>query len=150
MNRATAEIRNLAKELIGYEASRHKFSKAGALDAFHVTDKLRPHLANLMGIGGFRALLSRALVLAKAEVSWLGAVRVKADGTLDGVDQLHSQIDPAEFLEGKVVLLAQLFGLLVAFIGLNLASHIVSEIWPGISFKDGKFGGSGDKSEKAK
>ena len=35
-------------------------------------------------------------------VSWLGAVRVKADGTLDGVDQLHSQIDPAEFLEGKV------------------------------------------------
>ena len=143
-------MRNLAKELIGYEASRHNFSEAVASDDFHVTDKLRPHLANLMGKGGFRALLSRALVLAKAEVSWLGAVRVKADGTLDGVDQLHSQIDPAEFLEGKVVLLAQLFGLLVAFIGLNLASHIVSEIWPGISFKDGKFGGSGGEGEKAK
>ena len=35
---------------------------------FLVCEKLRPHLAMLMGNAGFRALLSRALALAKAEV----------------------------------------------------------------------------------
>jgi hypothetical protein len=130
MNRATPEMRSLAKDLIAHETSRNKNSKAKAPTAFHVAEKLRPQLANLMGDGGFQALLSRALVLAAAEVSWLAAVHVKADGTLDGLRGPSSTLDPSDFLEGKVVLLAQLLGLLVAFIGSTLTSHLVGEIWP--------------------
>src|SRR6266852_5197131 len=70
-NRATPKLRSLAKSLVVYETSRKKSSAAKSPPVLHVTEKLRPQLANLMGDGGFRALLARALVLASAEVSWL-------------------------------------------------------------------------------
>jgi hypothetical protein len=113
-----------------HESSRNRSAQAKTRAAFSVVEKLRPHLANLMGIGGFRALLARALVLGSAEASWLGAVRVNETGSLEGSDASYSQLDPAECLEGSVVLLAQLLGLLVALIGPNLTSRVVGEVWP--------------------
>jgi hypothetical protein len=94
-----------------------------------VTERLRPHLANLMANGGFRALLSRALALAGGEVSWLRAVHVNARGTLEGLEALHAQIASAEFIEGEIVLLIELLALLEAFIGPALTSRLVGEIW---------------------
>jgi hypothetical protein len=93
-----------------------------------------------MGNGGFRALLARALALAGAEVAWLRAVHVKADGTLEGLEALHAQLKPADFLEGRVVLLAQLLGLLVAFIGPSLTSRLMGEVWPQLSAENVDFG----------
>ena len=93
-----------------------------------------------MGNTGFRALLSRALALANAEVPWLRAVHVNADGDLEGLAEIGSLIDPTEFLEGRGVLLAQLLGLLVAFIGPSLTSRLVGEFWPQIPFQDRDFG----------
>jgi hypothetical protein len=110
-----------------------------------VTDRLRPHLATLMGIGGFRALLARALVLASAEVSWLRAVQVNADGTLEGLAAPHARLEPAQFREGRVVLLAQLLGLLVAFIGPSLTSRLVGEIWPQLAADNVDFGNGDGK-----
>jgi hypothetical protein len=139
-------IRNLK----AYEMSEKGSVQAKSPAVFPVTEKLRPHLANLMGIGGFRALLSRALVLAAAEVSWLSTLHVKADGTLEGLEEAHLRLNPTECLEGRVVLLAQLLGLLEAFIGPNLTSRLVGEIWP--EFHSTTWG-SADKevpSEKAK
>jgi len=134
-------LRSLAKHLIVSETLRNKSSEAKNPAAFHhVAEKLRPHLATLIGHGGFRALLSRALALANAEVPWLRAVHVQGDGGLEGLEELHTQLGPAEFLEGKVVLLAQLLGLLVAFIGPSLTSHLMAEIWPQISLKTIDFG----------
>jgi hypothetical protein len=130
MNRATPRMLGLARDLLAFEMSRNKSVGTKAPATFHVVEKLRPHLANLMGIGGFHALLSRALVLASVEIPWLGAVRVKADGTLEGFDRVYAQLDPAEFLEGRVVTLAQLLELMVALIGPNLTSRLVGEIWP--------------------
>jgi hypothetical protein len=95
-----------------------------------VTEKLRPHLANLMGNGGFRALPSRALVLASGEVPWLRAVQVNARGTLEGLEALHAQIASAEFIDGEIVLLIELLALLEAFIGPALTSRLVGEIRP--------------------
>ena len=102
-----------------------------------------------MGNAGFRALLSRALALANAEVPWLRAVQVKADGSLEGLEELHAQLDPDEIFEGRVVLLAQLLGLLVAFIGENLTLRLVREVWPKLSLNDLDFG-KGGKNEKTK
>ena len=141
-------MRSLAKRLIDFEALSNTSSATQAAAVFPVTDKLRPHLATLMGDGGVRALLSRALVLATKEVSWLDAIQVNADGGLEGFDALGSQLDPSEVVEGKVVLLAQLFGLLVAFIGPSLTSRLTGELWPQIPHIEQDFGRK-VKSEKA-
>ena len=142
-------MRDFAERLIAYETHRDKSSEAKTPAAFHVADKLRPHLATLMGNDGFRALLSRALALASEDVPWLRAVHVKADGTLEGLEELHAQLDPADFLEGRVILLTQLLGLLASFIGPGLTSRLVGEIWPQISLKD-LDSGNGDRNEKSK
>jgi hypothetical protein len=102
-----------------------------------------------MGNVGFRALLSRALALANAEVPWLVAVHVNADGSFEGLDKLGAQVDPDEIFEGCVVLLAQLLGLLVAFIGEELTLRLVLEVWPKLPLKQLDFG-RGSKNEKAK
>src|ERR1051325_11602175 len=84
MSRATRRIRDLAAQLIAYESESGagEFSEVGTPAAFHVSEKLRPHLAMLMGSAGFRALISRGLALASADVPWLRAVHVKTDGSL--------------------------------------------------------------------
>jgi len=130
VNGASPQIRNIAQRLIEYEAQGKAVSETTGSATFEVTDRLRPLLATLMGRGGFRALLARALAMASAEVSWLREVRVGADGTLEGLATLHASLKPAEFREGRVVLLAHLLGLLVAFIGPALTMRLMSEIWP--------------------
>jgi hypothetical protein len=74
-----------AQRLIDYETPRNDSSQTTNTATFQVTDRLRRHLATLIGNGGFRALLACALALASAEVSWLRAVQVNADGTLEGL-----------------------------------------------------------------
>lgn len=147
MNRASHQMRSVAKRLMAHEAPARGHSETKIPAAFPVTDRLRSHLSALMGLGGFRALLSRAIVLTIAEVPWLRTVEVKADGTLEGMEALHAQLGPAEFLEGSVILLAQLLGLLVAFIGPNLTSRLIGEIWPQIPPDNLDFG-NGDQNEE--
>ena len=149
MSRATPQMRDFAERLIAYETRGNKSSDPKTPAAFHVCEKLRPHLALLMGNAGFRALLSRALALANAEVPWLRAVHVKADGSLEGLGELEAQLEPEEIAEGKVVLVAQLIGLLVAFIGESLTLGLVREVWPKVRLNDLDFG-KGDENEKTK
>ena len=135
-------MRDFAERLIDCEGRLNKSSETTTPVAFHVGEKLRPHLASLMGSVGFRALLSRALVLANTEIIWLRAVQVKADGSLEGLEELHANLDPQEFFEGTVVLVAQLLGLLVAFIGENLTLRMVREVWPKLALNDLNFEGA--------
>jgi hypothetical protein len=139
-------MRDFAERLIAYETKGNKSSTTKAAAFFLVGEKLRLHLTALMGNVGFRALLSRALALANAEVPWLHAAHVNAEGFFGGLDELGTQVDPETIAEGGVVLLAQLFGLLVAFIGGSLTLRLVREIWPKIPLNDLNFG-NGDKNE---
>jgi len=140
MRQATPKMRDVAGRLIAYEARRGKSSGKKTPADFCVFEKLRPHLANLMGSTGFHALLSRALALANAEVPWLPAVRVTEDGSLEGLNDREAQVDPEKIAEGRVILLAQLLGLLVAFIGENLTLRLVRDVWPKLSLNDADFG----------
>ena len=137
-------MREIAQRLIEYETPRADSSKTKSIAPFRATERLRPHLATLMGNGGFRALLARALALASAKVTWLRAVQVNPDGSLEGLEELQVQLKPADFLEGRVVLLAQLLGLLVAMIGPGLTLRLVGEVWPQLSVDNVDFG-DGDK-----
>lgn len=147
MNRATPQMRTIARRLLAVEIENA--GKTGSAAALPVTDKLRPHLAALMGSGGVRALFGRSLALACAEVPWLQSARVNQAGAFEGLDALAAGRPPAEYLEGSVILLAQLLGLLVAFIGPSLTSRLIGEVWPQIPLPERDFGKENDR-EKAR
>jgi hypothetical protein len=142
-------MRNFARRLITYETLEVKSFKTEAPAGFPVCEKLRLHLATFMGKTGFHTLLARSLALSTAEVPWLCAVRARADDSLEGLEELHAQLDPEEFSEGELVLLAQLLGLLVAFTGEKLTLRLVREVWPEILLDDWDFE-EGNKNEKTK
>src|SRR5450432_3423592 len=81
-NRRIPQMRDFAERLIAYETLNNKSSRTMTQAAFPVCEKLRPRLASLMGNTGFRALLSRALARAEAEVPSLRSIQVTADGSL--------------------------------------------------------------------
>jgi len=143
-------MRSIAEGLIALDTPSRKSSIAKTSTGFRAVEELRPHLANLMGAGGFQALLARALVLASVEVSWLSAVRAKTEGTFEGLEEARAQLDPAEFLEGGIVLMAQLLGLLTAFIGPSLTSRLVGEVWPKFQSTTWNSAGGEVQNEKAK
>jgi hypothetical protein len=107
-----------------------------------VCEKLRLPLSKLVGVAGFRSLLSRALAIAKAEVPLLIAVQVRADGSLEGLDGPGHDQDAGAGGQAGVVIVAQLLGLLVTFIGEPLTLRLVRDAWPNASMA-GMGAGSG-------
>ena len=149
MGKASPQLRRFAQRLLAHETFlRSKSSDAPGQATLQVIDELRSPLVNLMGMGGFRGLLSRAIALSGGEVRWLRAVHVKSDGTLTGFEE-HASLGAGEFAEGKVVLLAHLLGTLVALIGVGLTLRLVLETWPKLSLGDLK-PGNGEAHEEEK
>jgi hypothetical protein len=136
MSQASPQMRDLAARLIAFETKGNKSPMSDLPAAVQVCEKLRPHLAMLMGKGGFHAVLSRALAVASAEVEWLVALRVHVDGPLEGWDKAGAQVDAKERMEAGVILVAQLLALLVAFIGDDLTLRFVRDVWPKASLDD--------------
>jgi hypothetical protein len=147
MSRASPKMRHFAKRLTAYERRQKTPSETTTPPAFQVCEKLRAHLGTFMGSTGYRELLSCALPRASAELPWLGAVQVKTDGALGGLENLKAQRNPDELFEGGVVLVAQLLGLLTALIGQTLTLRFVREVWPTVPLDDLDLG-KGGKDEK--
>lgn len=129
---ASPKLKQLARRLLEHEASSSKPADAQNSTAFHVCEKLRTPLSKFLGGAGFRALLSRAQALAGKEVPWLLALTLKADGSIDGLDELEGTFKSRVVAEGEIVLVAQLLGLLATFIGAELTQRFLNEIWPDI------------------
>src|ERR1039457_2434917 len=123
---------HLAPRLLTYEAVAGKNSEPAESAAFRVCERLRRPLITLAGVAGFRSLLSRALTLARAEAPSLSAVQVAADGSLKGLDELEPQIDidKEQARDRGTILIAQLIGLLLTFIGEGLTLRLVQDVWP--------------------
>ena len=77
--------------------------------------------------------------MASAEAPWLAAVRVTAEGSLEGWDKPEAPANSRELKESAVLLVAHLLGLLVAFIGDNLTLRLVHDVWPQVSLEDSNF-----------
>ncbi len=129
-NSANLHPKEFARRILTYETASGKHADANNSEGFRVCEKLRGPLGKLTGIGGFRALLSRALAQAGTEVPWLRALHIKADGSLEGLDQLKAKLDSSAIVEGELVLVVQLLGLLVTFIGPALTLRLLQDIWP--------------------
>jgi hypothetical protein len=147
MKKASPLMRKIAERLLEIEGA----SGAADEDAFlfPAGERLRPHLANLMGQGGVRALFARSFVLASTEVPWLRAAYINGQGHLDGLEAAAIGLEPARLLEGRVAILAHVIGLLVAFIGPSLTTSLIGEIWPQIPLGERSFGNE-DYHEKAR
>src|SRR5450432_2957923 len=131
------QTRDLAQRLLAYENAARKTSEPTQFAAFGVCERLRQPLISLTGVAGFRSLLSRALTLARAEAPSLSAVEVAADGSLKGQDELASQTDKEQARDGGAILIAQLIGLLLTFLGEGLTLRLVQDVWPEAAF-DGR------------
>lgn len=129
MNRTTSQLKQFAELLLSFEATLEPHADTYATPAFRVCEKLRRSLSILAGKEGYRALLARALTLAKAEVPALSAVQVNADGTLGGLNEQKSTQKVGRFTTGEVILVAQLIGLLITFIGEVLTLRMLKDIW---------------------
>jgi hypothetical protein len=81
-----------------------------------------------VGVDGFHALASRALALAKSESPRLGAVQVTANGSLRGLGEVESQTDADEDGEAGVLLIAQLLGLFLTFLGEATTLRLIEDL----------------------
>ena len=142
MNTATPAIQNLARRLIALEAARDPSDEL-VDEAGRACEKLRVALAKLVGVAGFRSLMSRAKALATAEVPWLDSVQVRADGSLEGFGTAECPQGAVPGGEAGAMVVAQLLGLLVTFIGEPLTLRFVLDAWPNASVA-GMDAGSGE------
>ena len=136
---ATPTLKQFATRLLDCEAARGRPANGDPSNAFRVCERLRRRLAELIGVAGVRALFSRAVVLGSEDVRWLSALHVKADGSLEGLDEVEADLPQDEIASGEVVLVAELLGLLVALIGATLTVRFIQDSWPNEAFDDLSF-----------
>ena len=131
-------MRDLARCLLTYEANVGKTSEPVESATLRVYEKLRQSLGEFVGVAGFQSLASRALTLARPEAPSLSAARVAADGSLQGLGEIETQVDMDKDRDGErgIILIARLLGLLRIFLGEALTLSLLRNSWPGEAFDD--------------
>jgi hypothetical protein len=127
-------IRELVQRLLVYEGAETHSSSENIHAVSRVCDKVRRPFATLAGIAGFRSLLARALTLAKQESQDLDGWEVKSDGSLEGLN--------GEAAQSGAVLIANLIGLMITFIGESLTLRLLHDVWPDLLDSEIKFEGN--------
>jgi hypothetical protein len=122
------KTRDLARSLVACEADRSTTSLHPEAATVRVYERLRRQLGASVGVGGFQMLASRALSLAKSESPRLSAVRVTANGGLRGLGEVESQTVTDEDGEGGVILIAQLLGLFLTFLGEATTLRLIEDL----------------------
>src|ERR671931_322954 len=126
----------LARRVLRYEAGGGAEPAALAEAAERADARLRGRLASLIGQTGYTTLVTRAVRLAQAEFPALERVTVNAlatgaEGGLHGVREFARASGNAGAAEaGLSAILAHVIGLLVTFIGEDLALRLVRDAWP--------------------
>ena len=122
------KTRDLARSLIANEADASETSLQTEPATVRVYEKLRRQLGAPVGIDGFRALASRALALAKSQSPRLSTVQVTANGGLRGLGEVESQTDAEEGGEAGIILIAQLLGLFLTFLGEATTLRLIEDL----------------------
>jgi len=122
------KTRDLARSLVASEADASATSLHTEPATVRVYERLRRHLGSAVGVDGFRALASRALALAKSESPQLSAVQITASGALRGLGEVESQTDADEDGEAGIILIAQLLGLFLAFLGEATTLRLIEDL----------------------
>ena len=122
------KARNLARSLVARELDAGTTPLRTEPATVRVYEKLRSQLAAPMGADGFQALASRALALAKSESPRLRAVEITANGDLRGLGEVESRTEADEDGEAGVLVIAQLLGLFLAFLGEATTLRLIEDL----------------------
>jgi hypothetical protein len=130
MNEVTTAVQDLARRLVVQETSQQKDHEAGSLPALCAVEKLRGPLSRLVGTAAFQSLLTRALSLASAYTPWLVPLRIEPDSSVVWSGSVPSGETSEKSSEGGAALLAELIGLLIAFVGQGFTLLVLRNVWP--------------------
>jgi len=122
------KTRDLARSLVACEAEASTTSQQTEPATVRVYERLRRQLGAPMGLDGFQALASRALALAKSQSPRLSAVQVTANGGLRGLGEVESQPGTDEDGEAGIILIAQLLGLFLTFLGEATTLRLIEDL----------------------
>jgi hypothetical protein len=122
------KTRDLARSLVAREAETNTTSVHTEPATVRVYDRLHRQFSAPVGVDAFQVLASRALALAKSESRRLSAVQITSNGGVRGLGELESQTDTDEDGEVGVILIAQLLGLFVAFLGEATTRRLIEDL----------------------
>ena len=122
------KTRDLARSLVACEADASATSLQAEPATVRVYERLRRQLGASVGVDGFQALASRALALAKSESPQLSAVQVTSNGSLRGLGEVASQTNTDEGGEVGIILIAQLLGLFLSFLGEATTLRLIEDL----------------------
>jgi hypothetical protein len=138
-------MRDLAHRLLAFEAAADETSEPVESAGLRVYEKLRQSLSALAGVAAFQSIAFRALTQAKSEAPGLWAVRIAADGSLQGLGEYETQPDEFEPQlgsskqqagDGGIILIDHILGLLLIFLGQSITINLLRNAWPDASFDD--------------
>src|ERR1700691_6277237 len=122
------KARESARSLVSSEADAARPSLHTEPATVRVYERLRRQLGAPVGIDGFQVLASRALALAKSESPRLSAVAVTENGGLRGLSEVVSQTEADEDGETGIILIAQLLGLFLTFLGEATTLRLIEDL----------------------
>ena len=122
------KTRELARSLVASEADAGATSLHTEPATVRVYERLRRQLGAPVGVDSFQALASRALALAKSESPRLGAVQLTANGGLRGLGEVESQTNTDEDGDVGTILIAQLLGLFLTFLGEATTLRLIEDL----------------------
>jgi hypothetical protein len=120
--------RDLARSLVASEADAAITSLHAGPASVRVYERLRRQLGASVGLDGFQSLASRALALARSESPRLSAVQVTANGGLRGLGEVESLADADQDGEVGIILIAQLLGLFLTFLGEATTLRLIDDL----------------------
>jgi hypothetical protein len=122
------KTRDLARCLVACEADTSTTALQTEPAAVRVYEKLRRQLGTPVGVDGFQVLASRALALAKSESPRLNTVQFTPTGGLRGLGEVESQTDTDEDGEVGIILIAQLLGQFLTFLGEATTLRLIEDL----------------------
>ena len=120
--------RDLARILVASETDASTANLHTEPATIRVYERLRRQLGAPVGVGGFQALASRALALAKSESPRLNAVKVAENGGLIGLGEAQPLANTDEDREVGIILIAQLLGLFLTFLGEATTMRLIEDL----------------------
>jgi hypothetical protein len=122
------KTRDLARSLVASEADASTASLHTEPATVRVYERLRRQLGAPVGVEGFQALASRALTLAKSESPRLSTVQITTNGVLRGLGGVESEMKADEAGEAGIMLIAQLLGLFLSFLGEATTLRLIEDL----------------------
>ncbi len=131
MREGLPAIHALARQLLAQETAADE-SEEIASAVIRVWQRFFACMGRLIGPIGFHALISRALSRASASHPFLKPVRVDMQGgfSLDGFAESAGGCEAEELQAAGEALIAEFLGLVVRFLGTDLALQLVQQCWP--------------------